>query len=315
MILVTGCAGFIGFHLARKAMERGNFVLGLDDMNNYYQTELKWQRLKMLEANKNFTFLYGGLDNVPTVLSAGGFTECFHLAAQAGVAYSFKDPELYFKSNVDGFYKVMHACQQSKTRFIYASSSSVYGSNPTPWHEEMTPKPLSFYGSTKYMQEIMAEGYHTMFGMKSIGLRFFTVYGPWGRPDMSMWIFADSILTGKPLRIVDAQRDFTPVQRVVDITWELANKDLHGVFNVGGENPIHLTELVNYMQSYLVKKGNIGHAKRKEWDLEKTCADMSKTYETIGIYPQINWREYVREFLDWFTISPREKGTPGLSGF
>ena len=315
MILITGCAGFIGFHLARHAMNQGNFVLGLDDMNNYYQTELKWQRLRMLEADKNFTFLYGGLDNVPKVLRAGGFTECFHLAAQAGVAYSKEDPELYFRSNVEGFYKVMHACHRSKTRFIYASSSSVYGSNPVPWNEGMTPKPLSFYGSTKYMQEIMAEGYHTMFGMRSIGLRFFTVYGPWGRPDMSMWIFADSILTDKTIELVDAKRDFTPVHRVVDAVWKLANKDLHGVYNIGCEDSIHLDTLVHHMEDCLGKEVLVKLVNRKEWDLAETRADMSKTYGEIGVLDPVDWRQSVRDFVLWFAACPGKEGTPGLSGF
>jgi UDP-glucuronate 4-epimerase len=246
-ILLTGCAGFIGFHTAIALLERGNTVVGFDNLNAYYDPTLKAKRLEMLEANKNFTFVKGDLKSMDDLtkafdlLGSGKSTRVCHLAAQAGVRHSIENPDIFITDNIHGTNNVLECCKKYETGgFIYASTSAVYGDNKeSPFAEfHKTDMPISLYGLTKKTNELQAYTYHKLFGLKCTGLRFFTVYGPWGRPDMALFLFTSWALKGEAMQIFGEgkmRRDFTYIDDIVSGILAALDKNYdYEIFNLGG---------------------------------------------------------------------------------
>lgn len=284
LILITGCAGFIGFHLTKKLLKLNYKIIGIDNLNNYYSIKLKQDRLKILKKINKKKFIFFKKDlidhkNLNKIFKKHKITHVIHLAAQAGVRYSLVNPRSYINSNLIGFFNVLNECKENKIKhLIHASTSSVYGNtNKFPINENFdTGSPLQLYAATKKSNELMAYSYCHLFNMKITGLRFFTVYGPWGRPDMALSIFTKSIINNKPIELFNHgnhTRDFTYVDDIVNgIVNLLSNKsfnkkktkETYKVFNLGNNNPITLTKYVQLIEKYLEKsaKKNIHHYKK-----------------------------------------------------
>ena len=311
-ILVTGSAGFIGYHLCKSLLKDGYEVFGVDNMNKYYSTLLKTKRLENLLSKKNFSFRkisisdYSGLQSVFEDFKPD---KVVNLAAQAGVRYSLKNPHSYIDSNLLGFTNVLECCRHFKTKgLIYASSSSVYGGNlKIPFSiDHSVDKPISLYAATKRSNELIAFTYNHLFGIKSTGLRYFTVYGPWGRPDMAIYLFAEKINNGNSIDVFnygDMQRDFTYIDDVINGTIASIEKNYdYEIFNIGNNKPENIIDIITLLEKGLGKKANIKMTSIQPGDVEKTYADIEYTREKLGYDPQIKIRKGIERFLLWFKI-------------
>jgi len=327
-ILVTGAAGFIGFCLARRLLEGGRAVIGVDNVNSYYDPALKEARLAILRRFQNFTF--HRLDLADRALTEALFRDndfgpVVHLAAQAGVRYSLQNPHAYLDANLAGFLNILEGCRRRKTgHLVFASSSSVYGANrrlPFSVHDNVD-HPLSLYGATKKANELMAHAYSHLYALPATGLRFFTVYGPWGRPDMAMFIFAKAIVKGAPIRLFNygrMRRDFTYVDDVVEAVERLIGKppaageaasadDLDParstapwrIYNIGNNNTVEISRVVELLEREFGRKANIELAPMQAGDVPETCANVDDLMREVGFRPATPIEEGVRRFADWF---------------
>lgn len=323
-ILLTGAAGFIGNALARRLLSDGHEVVGLDSVNDYYTPTLKLARLEllglkaempeygtMLGGNEGFRFVRLDLsdrEGMEQLFRREHFDRVIHLAAQAGVRYSLQNPHAYIDSNIVGFLNVLEGCRHGGvTRLVYASSSSVYGGNErVPFSEDdRVDSPVSLYAATKKSNELMAHVYAHLYGLKTTGLRFFTVYGPWGRPDMAPWLFADAILHDRTLRLFnggDMMRDFTFVDDIVEGTLRiaLAAESLRPVYNIGCGSPQPLMLFLQTLETALSHKAKIEKAPMQPGDVHRTWADTTALQQDFGYSPTIGLREGVERFAHWF---------------
>lgn len=327
-ILVTGVAGFIGFHTARYLLEQGHNVLGIDNLNDYYDVRLKRSRLDLLLNYANFRFFRRSLENradLESLFQAENIPVVVHLAAQAGVRYSLQHPQAYIDSNITGFLNVLETCRSHNVEhLLYASSSSVYGANrKVPYSvQDTADHPVSLYAATKRSNELMAHAYSHIYRLPVTGLRFFTVYGPWGRPDMAYYSFTRAILEGQPITVYnegEMWRDFTYVDDVVKAIAELIphapvpNREWSGltptpesshapyrVYNVGNYQPVKLTEMIGTLERLLGKKARIEYKPMHPGDVEVTCADMKPLEERFGFRPNTKLEDGLSVFVDWY---------------
>lgn len=317
-VLVTGAAGFIGFHTARRLCLDGHEVVGIDNLNDYYDVTLKQARLKELEALPGFRFQKADLVDKAALMGLFNefhFTEVVHLAAQAGVRYSLDNPDVYGQSNLVGFLNLLEACRHHRPQhLIYASSSSVYGSNSKlPFSvEDPVEHPVSLYAATKRANELLAHSYCHLYGLKASGLRFFTVYGPWGRPDMALFKFTRAILKGLPIDIYnqgEMARDFTYIDDIVESIARLRtrppipdspDKGCNRLFNIGRGQPVALLDFVECLESALERKATRHFMPMQAGDVVKTWADVSALTEWIDFRPQVSVATGVGEFVKWY---------------
>jgi UDP-glucuronate 4-epimerase len=327
-VLVTGAAGFIGMHVARRLLDAGVRVVGIDDLNDYYDPALKRARLATLEGAPGFAFRTMDVADRPAMAALfadGGFDRVVHLAAQAGVRYSLKNPHAYADSNLVGFVNVLEGCRHGGVRhLVYASSSSVYGGNARMPFSEHHPveHPVSLYAATKKANELMAHTYSHLYGLPTTGLRFFTVYGPWGRPDMAAFLFVDAILAGRPIDVYnhgDMKRDFTYVDDVVegvvrvldhppagDPAFDPADPDParsrapYRVFNIGNSDPVPLLEFIGAIEAATGRVAGKRLLPLQDGDVPATFADTRELEALVGFRPRTDVREGVRRFVDWY---------------
>ena len=322
-LLVTGAAGFIGMHASKRLLERGHEVFGIDNLNPYYDPALKRARLGELRRFPGFSFEQldiAGERALAAVFEARRFDAVLHLAAQAGVRYSLENPMAYVSSNVAGFLNILEGCRRSRIAHLcYASSSSVYGANTElPFREEdPVDRPVSLYAATKRANELMAHSYGELYGIPCTGLRFFTVYGPWGRPDMALFIFTRAILEGKPIRVFnggDMLRDFTYIDDIVDAVAAIMERPHPGakggpqppslplsrLFNVGHGAPVKLMDFVRAVEHALGKKARIELAPMQPGDVRATYACTEKLRAEIGYAPPTPIEAGVERFVAWY---------------
>ncbi|MFL2989458.1 MAG: NAD-dependent epimerase/dehydratase family protein [Candidatus Neomarinimicrobiota bacterium] len=312
-ILVTGCAGFIGMHLCNKLLQLGYSVIGLDNLNDYYDVNLKIKRLSFLQNNPSFKFLKTDISNknsLEDVFKNHRPNKVVNLAAQAGVRYSLVNPHSYVESNIVGFMNILECCRHYGIEgLIYASSSSVYGGNKKiPFSEsDNVDNPISIYAVSKKANELMAHSYNHLFGIRSTGLRFFTVYGPWGRPDMAMYIFANKILKNEPIEVFNdgqMKRDFTFIDDIVDgIVLSIKKNYNKEVFNLGNNKSEDLMDIVSMIEKKIGKKAKVILKPMQLGDVEKTYADIGSAKEKLGYYPKTDVQEGIDKFIDWFVES------------
>ncbi len=310
-ILVTGCAGFIGMHLSNDLLKSGHLVFGIDNINGFYDKSLKLARLKILKSNKNFTF--EKIDINDALKLNDYFKICqpdkvVNLAAQAGVRNSIIDPNSYVQSNVVGFMNVLEACRHNEVKgLIYASSSSVYGENSiVPFSEtHNVDNPTSIYAATKKSNELMARCYNNLFGLRSTGLRFFTVYGPWGRPDMAYYIFTKRISENKNINLFnhgDMFRDFTFIDDIVfGIKCAIKNNYDFEIFNLGNNKPEKITKMIKIIENKLNIKAIVKLKPMQLGDVKKTYADIKKAQVMLGYHPSKNLKSGLGDFIDWYS--------------
>jgi UDP-glucuronate 4-epimerase len=327
-ILITGAAGFIGFHLTKKLANLGYSIVGIDNLNNYYDVELKNSRLSILKQNPNFNFYptditdRNGLNNL---FKEHRFNYVVNLAAQAGVRYSLVNPYAYLESNMHGFLNVLEACRHHPVEhLVYASSSSVYGANkkvPFSVHDNVD-HPLSLYAASKKSNELMAHTYSSLYSIPTTGLRFFTVYGPYGRPDMALYIFTKSILEGKPIDVYnngEMHRDFTYVDDIVESIarlipksaqpnskWDSSNPDPgtsfapYRIFNIGNNQPVALTRFIEVIEDKLGKKAIRKLMPMQDGDVPVTWADVEDLSREVDFQPSTPLEIGVSKFVDWY---------------
>ena len=342
-ILITGTAGFIGFHLARKLVEKGHQVTGLDSINDYYDVELKYGRLEQSGIFRNeisynqpvtsrwdphYQFVQLQLeerDSIFELFANKGFEVIIHLAAQAGVRYSLTHPQVYIDSNVTGFLNILEACRHHPVEnLIYASSSSIYGLNKLmPFQvTSNVDHPVSLYAVSKKSNELMAHAYSHLFGIPTIGLRFFTVYGPWGRPDMALFIFTKAILEGRPIQVFNhgnMERDFTYIDDIIggiekivsrpaepEAGWDPADPDPsassapYRIYNIGNSSPVKLTRFIGALEESLGMKAEMEMMPIQPGDVEKTWADTSVLERDYGYKPGTPIEKGIQNFVDWY---------------
>jgi UDP-glucuronate 4-epimerase len=308
--LVTGAAGFIGFHVARALLERGQEVIGIDNLNPYYDVSLKRGRLELIASNPLFTFYHDDINDLATletIFANHAIDRICNLAAQAGVRHSIKNPFIYEESNLKGFLNLLELARHSPVRnFVFASSSSVYGNNrKLPFSiEDIVDTPISLYAATKKANELMAHAYSHLFDIPLTGLRYFTVYGPWGRPDMALFLFTEAIIKGRPIEIYNfgrMKRDFTYIDDIVDGTIAaLDNPFKYEIFNLGNSKTVELMQLIEIIEEEL------GIAAKKKFlplqpgDVPETFADIEKTKRLLGFNPKTSIRSGIRRFLSWY---------------
>ncbi len=317
-ILLTGCAGFIGFHLTKALLARGAAVRGIDSLKGHYDPALKRARLARLEGLGSFQFHHADIaDSAPLAAAAGNDAPdvIIHLAAQAGVRFALDDPAAYTRSNLVGHQNVLEFARRAKglQHLVYASSSSVYGNDSKPPFSEdaRADRPVSYYGATKRASELMSHSYAELFGLKQTGLRFFTVYGPWGRPDMAYWLFTDAILRGKPVALYDGghyRRDFTwiddivsAVVRIVEMPFqEEKARAPHRIYNLGNSHPEEVRVLIGLIEKATGKTAIIEDAKAPPGDVRETHADISRAARDFGFKPTTTLAEGIPRFVSWF---------------
>jgi UDP-glucuronate 4-epimerase len=316
-VLVTGAAGFIGFHVARQLCEQGVDVVGIDNLNAYYSVELKQARLARLECLPGFTFQRLDITdfaNLAALFEQHGFEQVIHLAAQAGVRYSLEDPGAYAQANLVGFVNVLEACRHHRpAHLIYASSSSVYGANERmPFQiEDAVDRPLSLYAASKRCNELTAYSYSHLYGLAASGLRFFTVYGPWGRPDMALFKFTRAMLAGEPIELYNhgqMARDFTYIDDIVESILRLRLRPPvaadsvppHKLFNIGRGQPVTLLAFVNCLEAALGMRAERCNLPMQAGDALKTWADVSALARWIDFQPQVSLDAGVRAFVAWY---------------
>ena len=332
-VLVTGAAGFIGYHTARRLLDQGRAVVGLDNLNAYYDPALKLARLHELAAFGEFRFHKLDLADragVAALFAEYRFPHVIHLAAQAGVRHSLVDPHAYADSNLTGFLNILEGCRHAGCRhLLYASSSSVYGANTQmPFSTaQNVDHPLSLYGATKKANELMAHAYAHLFAVPTTGLRFFTVYGPWGRPDMAMWLFVEAIRAGKPIRLFNhgnMRRDFTYVDDVAESLVRLIARPPAGnanwssehpdpatsnapwrVFNIGNHTPVEIKDVVRLIEEAVGKKAIIELAPMQAGDVPATYADVDALFNEVGFAPSTPVALGIKNFVDWYSVYHR----------
>ena len=326
-ILVTGAAGFIGSHVCRALLERGNNVVGFDNLNDYYDVSLKRDRLKNLE-NKNFSFVLGDISNnqeISKVFSENRIESVINLAAQAGVRYSLENPQAYISSNIVGFVNILELCKSHDiNHLVYASSSSVYGMNTNlPFSvSDNVDHPVSLYAASKKSNELLAHTYSHLFSLPTSGLRFFTVYGPWGRPDMAAFLFTKAILNGEPIKVFnngEMKRDFTYIDDIVegiirvldkpplaDSSWLGSKPDPsfssapYKIFNIGNNQPIKLTDFISEIELALNLKAKKELLPIQLGDVPATYADIQALKDYVDFQPSTNIRDGIAKFIDWY---------------
>ena len=309
-ILVTECAGFIGMNLCKKLIDLDYDVIGIDNLNDYYDVNLKLKRLSLLKNNKSFNFKkldISDLSSLEFIFSKYSPNKVVNLAAQAGVRYSLVNPHSYTQSNIIGFMNILECCRHSEVEgLIYASSSSVYGGNKKiPFSEsDSVDSPISIYAASKKANELMAFSYNHLFGLRSTGLRFFTVYGPWGRPDMAMYIFASKIINNEPIQVFNhgnMKRDFTYIDDIVaGIVSSIKNNYECEVFNLGNNKSEDLMDVVSLLEKKIGKKAIIKFESMQPGDVKITFADIEKSKNKLGFYPKTNVEDGINNFLDWY---------------
>jgi len=330
-ILVTGAAGFIGFHLCEKLVKENHEVVGLDNINDYYSQDLKLARLKELgleseDANKfnfkcqsttysNFSFFRMNLEDrnsLPELFKKENFDIVCNLAAQAGVRYSLENPEAYIDSNLVGFANIIECCRNHHIKhLIYASSSSVYGQNKKiPFStDDRVDEPISLYAATKRSNEIMAYTYSHLYKLPTTGLRFFTVYGPWGRPDMAMFLFTDAIINGKTLKVFNEgnlERDFTFVDDIINGIMAVVKRipsevdPAYGLYNIGNSKPINLLYFIKEIEDQLDLKAKKEMMPMQPGDVDKTWADSKPLMKNFDYQPAVQIKEGVKKYLQWY---------------
>lgn len=327
-ILVTGAAGFIGFHLSLAFLSRGDWVVGLDNLNDYYDTKLKTDRLAILRQNGNFLFVKADLadgEALNRIFEERNFDRVINLGAQAGVRYSLENPFAYINSNIVGFTNILEACRKYKTaHLVYASSSSVYGMNTSmPFStQDNVDHPVSLYAATKKSNELMAHAYSHLFGLPTTGLRFFTVYGPWGRPDMALFLFTSAILDGKPIKIFNnglMKRDFTFIDDIVEGVVRISdvipktNYDYdplkpdpsrssapYRIYNIGNSQPVELLKFIEAIENKLGMKAEKKFMPMQAGDVLATYADTDDLMNVTGFSPSTSVEVGVGKFIDWY---------------
>lgn len=320
-VLVTGAAGFIGYHVAAALLDRGDSVVGLDNLNDYYEVSLKQARLAQLDGRAGFSFRRADVADREAV--AALFAErpdidrVVHLAAQAGVRYSLINPYIYLSSNIDGHVVLLeHARRLPRlTHFVYASSSSVYGANrKMPFAvDDRTDHPVSLYGATKKAMEVISDSYAAMYGLRLTGLRFFTVYGPWGRPDMAAFLFTRAILADEPIPVFnqgDMRRDFTYIDDIVrGVVAALdrpgageaaAGEPLHRIYNLGNHRPEPLLEFIATLEAAIGRKAVIDLLPMQPGDVKQTYADIEESRRDLGFDPSTSIADGIPRFVDWY---------------
>ncbi|MFU8805484.1 MAG: NAD-dependent epimerase [Bradymonadaceae bacterium] len=327
-ILVTGAAGFIGFHLATRLLERGDEVVGLDNLNDYYDVNLKLARLEQLQEHENFSFHkldVADREAIAHIFETEKFERVVHLAAQAGVRYSLENPHAYIDANIVGFINILEGCRHNAVEHLaYASSSSVYGANtklPFSTHDNVD-HPVSLYAATKKANELMAHTYSHLYGLPTTGLRFFTVYGPWGRPDMALFLFTDAILSGRPIDVYNygnMRRDFTYVDDIVEgvirVTDRVSrpNPDWSGdspdpgtsyapfkVYNIGNHDPVELMTMIETLEECLGKKAEKNLMPMQPGDVPATYADVQDLMEDVDFKPATPLKKGIAHFVAWY---------------
>jgi UDP-glucuronate 4-epimerase len=327
-ILVTGAAGFIGFHLSKRLLEEGHSIIGIDSLNEYYDVQLKKNRLTLLESMGGFTFLQLDLadrEGMEDLFSKHRFERVVNLAAQAGVRYSLTNPHIYIDSNITGFLHVLEGCRHHGVpHLVFASSSSVYGLNtsmPFSVHDNVD-HPISLYAATKKSNELMAHTYSHLYGLPASGLRFFTVYGPWGRPDMALFLFTENILKGKPIKVFNngnMMRDFTfiddiieGVVRVMDHVpepspqWSREKPDPgsspapYRLYNIGNQNPVKLMDFIKAIEESLGREAIKDFLPLQPGDVPASHADVTDLVETVGFKPATSIKDGISRFISWY---------------
>lgn len=335
-VLVTGAAGFIGSHLSHRLLNDGHEIVGLDNLNDYYSVQLKQDRLARLTPQDGFTFVQLDLENrkaMEQLFADHAPDAVINLAAQAGVRYSLENPRAYISSNIDGFMNVLECCRYAKTsHLIYASSSSVYGMNtsmPFSVHDNVD-HPVSLYAATKKSNELMAHTYSHLYGLPTTGLRFFTVYGPWGRPDMALFLFTKAILAGEPIKVFNQgqmRRDFTYIDDIVEgITrllakppqgnsqWDSAHPDPgsssapYRLFNIGNNQPVALMDFISAIESALGKEALKEFLPLQAGDVPATYADIEALADYVDYRPATDTKLGIQNFVDWFRDYYRQPG-------
>ena len=309
-ILVTGAAGFIGFHLSKSLLDDGYDVLGIDNVNDYYDPNLKWARLEILKEYPNFSFERIDIADRETLAEA--FVKfkpikAVNFAAQAGVRYSLINPYTYMESNLVGFLNIIELCRHNDVEgLIYASSSSVYGGNTKiPFSvEDRVDNPISLYAATKKSNELIANAYSHLYGLHTTGLRFFTVYGPWGRPDMAMFIFTRKIQAGEPIQVFnhgDMKRDFTYIDDIISGTRAAIEKNPQcEIFNLGNHRSEHLLDMIKLIEQELGRKAEIEYLPMQPGDVKESFADIGSSIELLGFSPQTNIADGITKFIKWY---------------
>jgi len=327
-IVITGAAGFIGFHLSERLLKLGYKIIGIDNINDYYDVNLKYGRLAELGIEQhdinednieiksktlNFTFYKTSIENysiLEGIFSKYNVDQVVNLAAQAGVRYSLENPHAYGQSNLVGFLNILEICRNYKIdKLLYASSSSVYGNSvDTPFNtSQNVDHPISLYAATKKANELMAHSYSHLYQFQTIGLRFFTVYGPWGRPDMAMFLFTDAILNNKPIKVFnhgDLARDFTYIddiiQGIVKIIENNSRKELYQLYNIGNSKPVQLMNFISAVEEAANKKAILEMLPMQPGDVNQTWADIEDLKTKFGYQPKFPVKEGVKNFVEWY---------------
>jgi UDP-glucuronate 4-epimerase len=312
MILVTGAAGFIGFHLSRTLLQKNEAVIGLDNFSAYYDVALKQERINILNKYGNFIFVESCLTETrtwDTLFSQYPITKICHLGAQAGVRYSLENPRAYGDSNLTGFLEVLEAGRHNRVeRLVYASSSSVYGGNTKiPFSETDTvDTPVSLYAATKKANELLAHSYTSLYDLQTIGLRFFTVYGPWGRPDMAYWKFTRALLEEESLTVYNRgnmERDFTYIDDIiqgVEAALFSTNLNQYDIFNLGNNTPVRLMDFISLLETHTGKTARMEFLPMQPGDVPRTYADITRAREKLNYSPETGLRDGLEKFVTWY---------------
>jgi len=316
-ILVTGCSGFIGMHLSRDLLMDGYNVIGIDNMSDYYSIKLKKDRLKKLKLFSNFTFEKADISDwlsIDKIFNQYKPRDVVNLAAQAGVRYSLENPHAYVQSNINGFMNILEACKLYKIdSLVYASSSSVYGGNQEiPFSiDHSVDSPISIYAATKRSNELMAYTYHHLYGLKTTGLRFFTVYGPWGRPDMAIYIFTKKILNDEEIHVYNngnMERDFTYIDDIIKgIRSSIRKKYNYEIFNLGNNHCVKLMDMIKSIEECLGKQAKIKFMEMQPGDVQKTYASIEYSKNKLSFEPLVSIHDGIPRFIRWFYSYQNQK--------